>query len=101
MLPAIPIERTRVNRRSVDEAAGLLDEGWSVLFFPEGGRSPDGWTQAFRRGAAYFLRKTGRPVVPVHLRGVRQILPKRSAEHDAPVARGPNAEAGHAWCAPR
>jgi 1-acyl-sn-glycerol-3-phosphate acyltransferase len=53
-LNAIPIERTRVNRASADLAAGLLADGWNVLIFPEGGRSPDGWGQAFRGGAAYL-----------------------------------------------
>ena len=32
----------------------LIDDGWSLLIFPEGGRSPDGWGQPFRGGAAYL-----------------------------------------------
>lgn len=77
-LAAIPIERSRVNRRSIDTAADLLDEGWNLVIFPEGGRSPDGWAQPFRpASAAYLARRTGRPVVPVHLWGTRHILPKR------------------------
>ena len=42
VLNAIPIERATVTRRSADLAASLIDEGWSMLIFPEGGRSPDG-----------------------------------------------------------
>ncbi len=76
LLAAIPIERTKVNRRSADLAAGLLEEGWNLIIFPEGGRSPDGWAQDFRGGAAYLAVRTGRPVVPVHLDGTRHILPK-------------------------
>lgn len=76
LLAAIPIERTRVNRRSADLAAELLADGWNLIIFPEGGRSPDGWAQAFRGGAAYLATRTGRPVVPVHLDGTRHILPK-------------------------
>ncbi|HEX6165774.1 MAG TPA: lysophospholipid acyltransferase family protein, partial [Acidimicrobiales bacterium] len=49
-LGAIPIERAKVGRRSADRAAVLLTEGWSMLIFPEGGRSPDGWGQPFRGG---------------------------------------------------
>lgn len=75
-LNAIPIERHKVNRRSAELAAGLLDEGWSLIIFPEGGRSPDGWAQEFRGGAAYLSAKTGRPVVPVHIEGTGHILPK-------------------------
>ena len=51
---AIPIERTKVSRRSADHAAELIDDGWSMLIFPEGGRTPDGWGQPFRGGAAYL-----------------------------------------------
>ena len=63
------MERTRVNRRSADLAADLLDDGWSLVIFPEGGRSPDGWAQEFRGGAAYLALRSGRPLVPVLPRG--------------------------------
>ena len=48
VIGAIPIDRSRVSRRSADRAAGLIEDGWSMLIFPEGGRSPDGWGQPFR-----------------------------------------------------
>jgi len=73
---AIPIERQRVSRRSADLAAELLTEGWSLIIFPEGGRSPDGWAQSHRPGAAWLSVRTGCPVVPVYLEGTRRILPK-------------------------
>jgi 1-acyl-sn-glycerol-3-phosphate acyltransferase len=75
-LGAIPIERTKVGRRSADRAAGLLTGGWSMLIFPEGGRSPDGWGQPFRGGAAYLAVRCGVPVVPVHIDGTGRILRK-------------------------
>jgi 1-acyl-sn-glycerol-3-phosphate acyltransferase len=78
VLNAIPIERATVTRRSADLAAELIDAGWSMLIFPEGGRSPDGWGQDFRGGAAYLARRTGAPVVPVHLAGTGRILRKGS-----------------------
>jgi 1-acyl-sn-glycerol-3-phosphate acyltransferase len=76
LLAAIPIERTKVNRRSAEMAADLVEEGWNLVIFPEGGRSPDGWAQEFRGGAAYLAARTHRPVVPVHLDGTRHLLPK-------------------------
>jgi 1-acyl-sn-glycerol-3-phosphate acyltransferase len=76
VLNAIPIERTKVGRRSADEAAGLIDDGWSMIIFPEGGRSPDGWGQPFRGGAAYLAIRCSVPVVPIHLAGTGRILPK-------------------------
>jgi 1-acyl-sn-glycerol-3-phosphate acyltransferase len=73
---AFPIERTKVSRRSADQAAELIGEGWSLLIFPEGGRSPDGWGQGHRGGAAYLATRTGVPVVPVHLEGTGRIFAK-------------------------
>jgi 1-acyl-sn-glycerol-3-phosphate acyltransferase len=76
VLNAIPIERTRVSRRSALDAAALIEVGWSMLIYPEGGRSPDGWGQEFRGGAAYLSIRCGVPVVPVHLSGTDKVLPK-------------------------
>jgi 1-acyl-sn-glycerol-3-phosphate acyltransferase len=75
-LGAFPIERTKVNRKSSDTAAELIDEGWSLAIFPEGGRSPDGWGQPFKGGAAYLALRCGVPVVPVHLAGAGDVLGK-------------------------
>ena len=71
VIGAIPIERTKVGRKSADDAAALIDDGWSMLIFPEGGRSPDGWGQPFRGGAAYLALRCGVPVVPDPPRGHR------------------------------
>jgi len=79
-LNATPIERHRVNRKSADQAAQVLADGWSLVIFPEGGRSPDGWFQLFRGGAAYLAVRTGRPVVPVHIAGTWRLLPKGGSQ---------------------
>jgi 1-acyl-sn-glycerol-3-phosphate acyltransferase len=76
LLGTIPVERTRVNRRSADLAAELIDAGWNLLIFPEGGRTEDGWGQEFRGGAAYLAKRCGVPVVPMHLRGMRPLFAK-------------------------
>lgn len=73
---AIPIERSKVARRNAELAAELVDGGWSLLIFPEGGRSPDGWGQPFRAGAAFLSARTGIPVVPVHVAGTGSIMRK-------------------------
>ena len=73
---AIPIERVRVSPQSTRLASGLLDDGWSLVIFPEGGRSIDGWGQAHRAGAAYLAVRNQVPVVPVHLEGTRRIQKK-------------------------
>ena len=79
LLNAVPIERQRVSRDSANRVTALLADGWSLLIFPEGGRSPDGWGQPHRAGAAWLGVRTGRPVIPVHIDGTRQILAKGSA----------------------
>jgi len=75
-LNAIPIERAGVSRRSIGQAEGLMADGWSLVLFPEGGRSPDGWGQPHKGGAAWLAERTGSPVVPVHIAGTGRILPK-------------------------
>jgi 1-acyl-sn-glycerol-3-phosphate acyltransferase len=77
-LNSIPMERTKVNRRSAELAADLIDAGWNLVIFPEGGRSPDGWGQEFKGGAAYLAKRCSVPVVPAHLSGTRAILAKGS-----------------------
>ena len=73
VIGAIPIERSKVTRRSADQAAELIDDGWSMLIFPEGGRSPDGWGQPFRGGAAYLSsRCSSRPCTKDSTRQITQ-----------------------------
>ncbi len=75
-LNAIPIERAGVSRRSIGQAEELIAEGWSLVLFPEGGRSPDGWGQPHKGGAAWLSERTGAPVVPIHIAGTGRILAK-------------------------
>jgi 1-acyl-sn-glycerol-3-phosphate acyltransferase len=87
---AIPMERTKVGRRSADLAAELLEEGWNLVMFPEGGRSPDGWGRAFRGGAAYLSLRCSRPVVPTYLAGTGRLW-KRGTRLPKPAGRGQGA----------
>ena len=76
VLNAIPIERTKVSRRSSQQAEELLADGWSLMLYPEGGRSPDGWGRSFRPGAAWLAIRAEVPIVPIHIEGSGRILPK-------------------------
>lgn len=88
-LNAIPIERTKVSRRSAKTALELLEEGWNLVIYPEGGRTPDGWMHEFKNGAAYLSVKSGAPVVPLWLEGTGRVLPKRAvASGDSPGGSG-------------
>lgn len=69
-----PMERRAGGGTSL--AADLLLEGWSVLVFPEGTRSDDGWAGEFKRGAAHLALSTRTPVVPIAIRGSFAAMPR-------------------------
>ncbi|MGA1051609.1 MAG: lysophospholipid acyltransferase family protein, partial [Ilumatobacteraceae bacterium] len=75
-LNAIPIDREVTSRRSSDMFRDLVADGHSLLIYPEGGRSPDGWGQDFKGGAAYLSSRTGAPVIPVFIDGTGAIFGK-------------------------
>lgn len=75
-LNAIPIDRELTGRTSSDLIRSLVDDGYSLVIYPEGGRSPDGWGQDFKGGAAYLSSRTGTPVVPVFIDGTGAIFGK-------------------------
>jgi 1-acyl-sn-glycerol-3-phosphate acyltransferase len=70
-----PIERTG-GKRATSTARRLIGEGWSLLVFPEGTRSKDGWLGRWRHGAARLAIEYGIPVVPVALRGTYSAMPR-------------------------
>lgn len=78
LLGAIPIERTRASRSSAELALELVEDGWSLVLFPEGGRTPDGLEQELKAGAAQIAIKSGRPVVPLFIDGTYEIYGKQS-----------------------
>ncbi|NNF55030.1 MAG: 1-acyl-sn-glycerol-3-phosphate acyltransferase [Acidimicrobiales bacterium] len=73
---AIPIERKKLSKLSIENAMEALTDGNSLLIYPEGGRSPDGWSSEHRPGAAFVAKKADVPVVPVYIDGTGSILPK-------------------------
>ena len=63
----VPMERRGSLRESLDRAAGYLNQGYSVLVFPEGTRSRSGQIQKFRRGFAHLAYRCRVGVLPIHL----------------------------------
>ncbi len=57
-------------------AAQLLQEGQSLLIFPEGTRSRDQQLHAFKRGVGELALETAVPVVPVWLENTSEVFPK-------------------------
>lgn len=77
---AIPIDRHKVNRRSSQLALELVEDGWHLVIYPEGGRTPDGQMQEFKGGAAYLAERAGCPVVPVFIVGAGELKGARYAK---------------------
>lgn len=70
----VPIDRK--GGRPSRTPGELLRQGWSVVVFPEGTRSKDGWTAPFRVGAAHLAIGADVPVVPVAVRGSFLAMPR-------------------------
>jgi 1-acyl-sn-glycerol-3-phosphate acyltransferase len=69
-----PIERHGIGLSTTPSK--LLAAGWSIVMFPEGTRSPDGWTRRFRPGAAALAAAHRVPIVPVGLSGSYAAMPR-------------------------
>ena len=69
-----PLPRLRGFRKSFAHAGEAMDQGYSVLIFPEGARSPDGELQPFRPGIGLLAQQSQVPVVPVVLIGLGEML---------------------------
>jgi len=62
--------------KRIREAIQRIKCGTSVLIFPEGTRSPDGKLLPFRKGAFLLANKTRSPIIPIVVKGTKDILPK-------------------------
>lgn len=66
--------------RSLDIAARKIQEGKSVMSFPEGTRSKDGTIKPFKPGMFHLALTSGIPIVPISIIGAGEIMPKRSLQ---------------------
>jgi 1-acyl-sn-glycerol-3-phosphate acyltransferase len=72
----VPRDDARAAVKTMTTAARAIRErGISLLIFPEGGRSETGELASFKEGAAYIAIRAGVPLVPISLRGTREVLP--------------------------
>jgi 1-acyl-sn-glycerol-3-phosphate acyltransferase len=73
----IPLDRSggSASERALNAAARVLERGELFGIFPEGTRSRDGSLHKGHTGPARLALRTGAPLVPVGLRGTRDIQP--------------------------
>ncbi len=77
----ISIDRKNRNSAigSLNKAANSMkSKGVSVVIFPEGTRSPDGKISSFKKGGFYLAVDAEVPIVPVIIKGTKEIVPKKS-----------------------
>ncbi len=68
----------RSARRSLDALTTRIRDGHSLVIAPEGTRSRTGRLGRFRSGGFRIAARAGVPVVPISVRGAREILPPGS-----------------------
>jgi 1-acyl-sn-glycerol-3-phosphate acyltransferase len=73
----VPVRRgdKEFNRRAFERAAEMIRAGDSFVVFPEGHRTRDGRLGAFYPGGFRLARQAGVPVVPMALKGLRNVCP--------------------------
>ncbi|MEW6754110.1 MAG: SDR family oxidoreductase [Candidatus Latescibacterota bacterium] len=73
---AIPVDRHGDFRAGLRAASRLLGVRRPLLIFPEGTRSPSGHLQPLKPGVGLLACELGVPVVPLHIRGTYEALPR-------------------------
>ena len=72
---AFPLpQREAGARQTLRYIGSVLEDGWSVLIFPEGRRTDAGEIDHFRPGIGMIAARLGVPVVPVRVEGLDRVL---------------------------
>ncbi len=61
---------------SLDEIKNRIEQGYSLVIFPEGTRSPDGEIKRFHKGAFYISKELDIPIQPLLILGNHEVNPK-------------------------
>lgn len=66
--------------KQLEYPMSLFKRGWSILIYPEGGRSKSGQVQRFKHGVAIMAMQCNVPVIPIYIEGLRDVMPKGQRE---------------------
>jgi 1-acyl-sn-glycerol-3-phosphate acyltransferase len=76
MLGAFPVHRGTADRESLRTCLRVLEQGESLVMFPEGTRQSGPKVQELFDGTAYVALKAGVPVVPLGIGGTEAAMPQ-------------------------
>ncbi|MFA5249520.1 MAG: lysophospholipid acyltransferase family protein [Candidatus Paceibacterota bacterium] len=73
----IPVNRksNESKKQAIETAIKMLKNGFCLVVYPEGGRAYDGVMREFKFGVGKLHLDSGVPVLPVALRGTRELMP--------------------------
>ena len=92
LVNAVPLDRHGDFAESLVRAGRLLAIRRPLLVFPEGTRSINAQLQPFKSGVGLLAYEMGVPVVPLHIAGTQEALPrgsKKPARHPLRLLFGP------------
>ena len=75
----MPFSRSFSAHSGLKACGIMLDQGKSLIIFPEGTRSLNGQMQSFKPGIGILAAERKEPVIPVYLKGNFEAYPKGSA----------------------
>ncbi len=75
LIGAVPVHRDSADRAAIRTSEQILGAGRMLLIFPEGRCSPTGKLQAIQSGAILLALRSKAPIIPVGVRGTRNVLP--------------------------
>lgn len=70
-----PLSRSGYCRNNFRTISRLIDDGKSILIFPEGTRSRNGKMSSFKKGVAKIIKDLNVPVVPIKIENTFKLLP--------------------------
>ena len=73
-LNSIPVNRERLDLKTLRTVLSVLEKGDPLLVFPEGTRSRDGRLGNGQKGIGLLIAKSKVPVLPARIKGTHEIL---------------------------